>query len=78
MGASESDGDGLTTALLAGQRVHGRRDGRLGLAGKPDTCVRAVSMLTNPALEMEAGKGQGLKRWERCDPQWAEWVDMAF
>lgn len=25
-----SDGDGLTTALLAGRRAHGRRDGRLG------------------------------------------------
>lgn len=57
MGASESDGDGLTTALLAGQRVHGRRDGRLGLAGKPDTCVRAVSLPLPPHSLLRA-RGQ--------------------
>lgn len=56
-GERESDGDGLTTALLAGQRVHGRRDGRLGLAGKPDTCVRAVSLPLPPHSLLRA-RGQ--------------------
>lgn len=40
----ETGGDGLTTELLAERRAHGRRDGRLGLAGKPDTRDRAVSL----------------------------------
>lgn len=56
-GTRESDGDGLTTALLAGQRAHGRRDGWLGLAGKPDTCVRAVS-LPLPPHSLPRARGQ--------------------
>lgn len=40
----ETGGDGLTTGLLAERRAHGRRDRRLGLAGKPDTRDRAVSL----------------------------------
>lgn len=55
--ARESAGDGLTTALLAGQRAHGRRDGWLGLAGKPDTCVRAVS-LPLPRHSLPRARGQ--------------------
>lgn len=55
-GERESDGDGLTTELLAEQRAHGRRDGRLGLAGKPDTCARSGRLARTPSALAPQGK----------------------
>lgn len=48
---------GLTTALLAGERAHGRRGAQQGLSGKADTSTPAVS-LPLPPHSLPRARGQ--------------------